>query len=194
MLLESNRSALVCTSSIKLARTPRIWMSWARFFAPIPVLTCPCKLDWSRCAPPPCKLECLCCPGNANASPICAFWVALPPPNNRFLAQTGAPCKKRPTCVSTCKNAYETHVGSPPNDPKCDRKSFRGSPARRSARKSLRKVIPMLPEGILGSIWEASGHPRRASGGSGGALESPWLRPGSGQNRPASPQSAPERI
>ena len=25
------------------------------------------------------------------------------------------PCEKRPTCVSTGKNAYETHVGPPPN-------------------------------------------------------------------------------
>ena len=85
----------------------------------------------------------------------------------------------------------ETRLGPLANDPEFDRKSLRGPPAKRSAKRSLEKVAPGPPKGVLGSIREPSGRSGSASAGAGGAPKLLWTPPGNGPDRLWSPRGAP---
>ena len=71
------------------------------------------------------------------------------------------------------------------------RKSLWEPPAKRSAKRSLEKVVPRPPQGVLGSIREPSGRSGSASGGPGRAPRPLWTPPGSAPDRPWSPRNAP---
>ena len=107
------------------------------------------------------------------------------------LAVDGPLRRKKADPHETLRLCSETGLGPPANDPEFDRKSLREPPAKRSAKRSLEKVVPRPPKGVLGSIREPSGRSGSASGGPGRAPKPLWTPPGSAPDRPWSPRSAP---
>ena len=95
---------------------------------------------------------------------VCSMWASFCFDFRPSRTSTAAPYEKGPTCDPYCKNAYETHVGHPSNDPKIDRKSLQGVRAKRVAKKLLKLAVLCTPGrpgcfdlavlgALVGSIW-----------------------------------------
>ena len=99
--------------------------------------------------------------------------------------------RKKADSHETLPLCSETGLGPLANDPEFDRKSLRGPPAKRSTKRSLGKVAPGPPKGVLGSIREPSGRSGSTSGCPGEFRSPSRCLLGVSPRCPGSPKIAP---
>ena len=108
-----------------------------------------------------------------------------------FLACDRSRNAKGATCVSTCKNAYETPVGRSAGDPHIVRKSLWGVGAKECATGLLEKV-PGRVRGHPGHSRDAPGHAQSTPGTLRNAPGARPRPPGAVPKRPGASRDAPK--